>query len=207
MLKSATTRVKTTPQRLHGIISTSPARWSVCNLSTPASCVFLAWVEKGMGSLKLMISYWSFFADPQFKEDISGRLCHHYITKFCRPPNSKLKMGDQDPLHIARDGQEDSQTEFEIPHWLSFVVLTFTSSSFFFSLVSNSNSYLTSNTGYAHGGDMYSHQVEALYLKELLQSGTTDLWFDELTLGYPFFLAYHPLPCLLNVSLMILGES
>ena len=32
-------------------------------------------------------------------------------------------MGDQDPLHIATDGQEDSQTEFEIPHWLSFVVL------------------------------------------------------------------------------------
>ena len=72
---------------------------------------------------KLMIRYWSFFADPQFKEEICGRLCHHCITKFCRPQNSKLKMGDQDPLHIATDGQEDSQTEFEIPHWLSFVVL------------------------------------------------------------------------------------
>ncbi|CAH3185178.1 unnamed protein product, partial [Porites lobata] len=102
--------------------------------------------------------------------------------------------------------QEDSQTEFDIPLWLSFVVLISTSSSFFFSLVSNSNPFLTSNTGYADGGDMYSHQVEALYLKELLQGGTTDLWFDELTLGYPFFLAYHPLPCLLNASLMILGE-
>ena len=116
-------------------------------------------------------------------------------------------MGDQDPLHITTDGQEDSQTEFDIPHWLSFIVLFSTSSSFFFSLVSNSNPFLTSNTGYADGGDMYSHQVEALYLKELLQSGTTDLWFDELTLGYPLFLAYHPLPCLLNASLMILGES
>ena len=116
-------------------------------------------------------------------------------------------MGDQDPLQIAGDGQEDSQTEFDIPNWLSCVVLFSTSSSFFFSLVSNSNSYLTSNTGYAHGGDMYSHQVEALYLKELLESGTTDLWFDELTLGYPLFLAYHPLPCLLNACLMILGES
>ena len=108
---------------------------------------------------------------------------------------------------MATDSQEDSQREFDIPHWLSFVVLFSTSSSFFFSLVSNSNPFLSSNTGYAHGGDMYSHQVEALYLKELLQSGTTDLWFDELTLGYPLFLAYHPLPCLLNASLMILAES
>ena len=116
-------------------------------------------------------------------------------------------MGDQDPLQIAGDGQEDSQTEFDIPNWLSCVVLFSTSSSFFFSLVSNSNSYLTSNTGYAHGGDMYSHQVEALYLKELLESGTTDLWFDELALGYPIFLAYALLPCLLNASFMILGKS
>ena len=115
-------------------------------------------------------------------------------------------MGAQDPLDTATDSQEDSHTEFDIPLWLSFVVLISTSSSFFFSLVSNSNPFLTSNTGYADGGDMYSHQVEALYLKELLQGGTTDLWFDELTLGYPFFLAYHPLPCLLNASLMILGE-
>ena len=116
-------------------------------------------------------------------------------------------MGAQDPLDTATDSQEDSQTEFDIPLWLSFVVLISTSSSFFFSLVSNSNPFLTSNTGYAHGGDMYSHQVEALYLKELLQGGTIDLWFDELTLGYPLFLAYHPLPCLLNASLMVLGES
>ena len=54
---------------------------------------------------------------------------------------------------------------------------------------------------------MYSHQVEALYLKELLESGTTDLWFDELALGYPIFLAYALLPCLLNASFMILGKS
>ena len=54
---------------------------------------------------------------------------------------------------------------------------------------------------------MYSHQVEALYLKELLKRGTTDLWFDELAWGYPIFLAYAPLPCLLNASFMILGES
>ena len=152
-----------------------------------------------------MISDWPFSQIPNLKR-ISGRSRHSCTTKFCRPQNSKLKMGAQDPLDTATDRQEDSQTEFDIPLWLSFVVLISTSSSFFFSLVSNSNPFLTSNTGYAHGGDMYSHQVEALYLKELLQGGTTDLWFDELTLGYPFFLAYHPLPCLLNASLMILGE-
>ena len=116
-------------------------------------------------------------------------------------------MGDQDPLHMTTDCEEHSHTKFDIPHWLSFIVLFSTSSSSFFSLVSNSNPFLTSDTGYMDGGDMYSHQVEALYLKQLLESGTTDLWFDELTLGYPFFLAYHPLPCLLNASLMILGES
>ena len=116
---------------------------------------FLFGWNKEWDAQKLMIRYWSFFADPQFKEEICGRLCHHCITKFCRPQNSKLKMGDQDPLHMATDGQEDSQTEFEIPHWSSFVVLH----RFFLSLVSNSNSYLTS-TGYTDGGDMYSHQVE-----------------------------------------------
>ena len=160
-----------------------------------------------MTCLKLRDKRLALFRRSQVKEDISGRSRHYCITKFCRPQNSKLKMGDQEPLHMTTDGQEDSQTEFDIPHWLIFIVLFSTSSSFFFSLVSNSNPFLTSNTGYAHGGDMYSHQVEALYLKELLQSGTTDLWFDELTLGYPFFLAYHPLPCLLNASLMILAES
>ena len=63
-------------------------------------------------------------------------------------------MGDQEPLHMTTDGQEDSQAEFDIPHWLIFIVLFSTSSSFFFSLVSNSNPFLTSNTGYAEGGDM-----------------------------------------------------
>ena len=113
-------------------------------------------------------------------------------------------MGDH-PSHM--DSIRVNSTQFDIPLWLSLLVLISISSSFFFSLASNSNPYLTSNAGYADGGDMYSHQVEALYLKELLQSGTTDLWFDEVTLGYPFFLAYHPLPCLLNSSLMILTES
>ena len=124
MLKSATTRLQKAPQRLHGIISTSPASWSVClTCARRHLAPFLLGWNKEWDAQKLMISCWPFFADPQFKEEICGRLCHHCITKFCRPQNSKLKMGDQDLLHIATDGQEDSQTEFDIPHWLSFVVL------------------------------------------------------------------------------------
>lgn len=98
-------------------------------------------------------------------------------------------------------------TEVDIPRWLSLLVLFSVSSSVFLALVLNANPYLTSTSGYADGGDMYSHQVEALYLKELLQRGTTDLWFDEVTLGYPFFLAYHPFPCLFTSSLMVFTES
>ena len=158
---------------------------------------FLFGWNKEWDAQKLMISYWSFFADPQFKEEISGRLCHHCITKFCRPQNSKLKMGDQDPLHIATDGQEDSQTEFEIPHWLSFVVLHRFSCHW---------SPTLTPTWQALGIRMEVICTH-IKLKELLESGTTDLWFDELALGYTIFLAYAPLPCLLNASFMILGES
>jgi len=102
--------------------------------------------------------------------------------------------------------REDDSEEMDIPPWLSCIVLFSVSSSLFVALVLNSNPYLTSSSGYADGGDMYSHQVEVLYLKELLQNGTTDLWFDEVTLGYPFFLAYHPFPCLFTSGLMILAE-
>ena len=111
-----------------------------------------------------------------------------------------------DPSLLDDRGQEVT-TEFDIPQWLSSLILSSVSFSLFLALALNSNPYLTSNTGYASGGDMYSHQVETLYLKELLQSGTTDLWFDEVTLGYPFFLAYHPFPCLFTSSLMIVTES
>ncbi|XP_068686383.1 uncharacterized protein [Montipora foliosa] len=100
-----------------------------------------------------------------------------------------------------------SSQENDIPLWLSLLILFSVSLSLFLALVLNSNPYLTSTTGYADGGDMYSHQVEALYLKELLQNGSTDLWFDEITLGYPFLLAYHPFPCLFTSVLMILTES
>lgn len=105
------------------------------------------------------------------------------------------------------DCHTEEVTEVDIPRWLSLLVLFSVSSSVFLALVLNANPYLTSTSGYADGGDMYSHQVEALYLKELLQRGTTDLWFDEVTLGYPFFLAYHPFPCLFTSSLMVFTES
>lgn len=111
-------------------------------------------------------------------------------------------MRDRSP-----SGQEANTEAEDIPQWLTLLVLFSVSSSLFLALALNSNPYLTSTSGYADGGDMYSHQVEALYLKELLQNGTTDLWFDEVTLGYPYFLAYHPFPCLFTSSLMILTES
>ena len=117
-----------------------------------------------------------------------------------------LKMGE--PSRVVSSQEVYTKTrEIDIPRWLSLLVLISVSLSLFLALGLNSNPYLTSRTGFADGGDMYSHQVEALYLKELLQSGTTDLWFDEVTLGYPFFLAYHPFPCLFTSSLMMLTES
>jgi len=115
-------------------------------------------------------------------------------------------MGE--PSRVVSSQEVYTKTrEIDIPRWLSLLVLISVSLSLFLALGLNSNPYLTSRTGFADGGDMYSHQVEALYLKELLQSGTTDLWFDEVTLGYPFFLAYHPFPCLFTSSLMMLTES
>lgn len=112
-------------------------------------------------------------------------------------------MGERSSEDSTR---ELATVEIDIPLWLSLLVLISASLSLFLALALNSNPYLTSTTGYADGGDMYSHQVEVLYLKELLQNGTTDLWFDEVTLGYPFFLAYQPFPCLFTSSLMMLTE-
>lgn len=95
----------------------------------------------------------------------------------------------------------------DIPQWFSLLIVLSVSSSVFLGLAINCNPYLTSETGYADGGDMYSHQIEILYLKEILQSGATDFWFDEVTLGYPLFLAYSPFPCLVTSITMILTES
>lgn len=114
-------------------------------------------------------------------------------------------MGDRSRVDPTQGVSNAAETD--IPQWLSLLVLFSVSISLFLALVLNSNPYLTSKSGYADGGDMYSHQVEALYLKELLRNGTTDLWFDEITLGYPFFVAYHPFPCLFTSSLMFLTES
>ena len=66
--------------------------------------------------------------------------------------------------------------------------------------------YLSSPTGYADGGDMYSHIAEALHLKELIQNRTSNFWYDKATLGYPMFTAYHPLPCFLTALNMLLLE-
>ena len=109
-------------------------------------------------------------------------------------------MSDQSLLH-------PKAAELDIPLWLCLLVLFSVSCSVFVALCFEANPYLTSRGGYADGGDMYSHQVEALYVKDLLQSGTTDFWFDEVTLGYPLFLGYHPFPCLFTAVMMVLTES
>eukprot|EP00794_Sanderia_malayensis_P011056 gene11056-12223_t len=52
------------------------------------------------------------------------------------------------------------------------------------SLIYYNPSYLLSETGYADGGDMYSHIIEAIHLKERLENGASDFWFDKVSLGF-----------------------
>ncbi len=74
------------------------------------------------------------------------------------------------------------------------------------SVLFHSPKYLYSPIGFADGGDMYSHIAEAIHLKELLQNGTTNFWFDQVSLGYPMFTAYQPLPCFFVAFVMALFD-
>lgn len=105
------------------------------------------------------------------------------------------------------DLSEQPREEAEdLPRWLAYLTVIAVSLSVPVSLSLNGSSYLSSSTGYGDGGDMYSHIVEALHVKTVLQHGVTDFWFANCTLGYPMFLAYHPLPCLLVGTLMAATE-
>ena len=156
---------------------------------------------------KLMISYWSFFADPQFKEEICGRSCHHCINTFCRPQNSKLKMGDQEPLHMTTDGQEDSQTEFDIPiGW---------SSLFCFPRVHHFSSHWspTLTRSWQATLGMRGRWYVLTSSRSTLLERTSSKWNNRslvrwINIGLPHLSCVCPVPtCLLNASLMILGES
>ena len=94
----------------------------------------------------------------------------------------------------------------DLPRWVAHLTVLAVSLSIPVSLFVNGSNYLTSWTGYADGGDMYSHIVEALHVKSELQRGSMDFWFAGCTLGYPMFLAYQPLPCLFVGSLMAVTE-
>lgn len=66
--------------------------------------------------------------------------------------------------------------------------------------------YLCSNEGFADGGDLYSHFIESFHIKENLQNGITNFWFNQTTLGYPLFTAYQPLPGFFVAICMVLFE-
>lgn len=99
-----------------------------------------------------------------------------------------------------------SKQNNDIPSWLSLFIVASVSASVPLSVVLFSSKYLTSETGFADGGDMYSHITEALYIKEQFQLGKTDLWYSGVTLGYPILMAYQPLPCLITAITMIAAE-
>ncbi|XP_048588523.1 uncharacterized protein LOC116617869 isoform X2 [Nematostella vectensis] len=98
-------------------------------------------------------------------------------------------------------------TSCDIPKWLSYLLVFASSASIPLSLVTHSNHFLQSPEGYADGGDLYSHFVEACHVRTLLKQGVTDFWFDGLTLGYPLILAYQPLPMLLSAFAMMITEG
>lgn len=105
-----------------------------------------------------------------------------------------------------RSDLRDIGVPCDIPRWLSLIIVLAASASIPLALLYHSSNYLTSAFGLADGGDMYSHFTEALHLKQQLQQGKTDLWYDGVTLGYPIFLAYQPLPCCVTATFMAMLE-
>lgn len=100
----------------------------------------------------------------------------------------------------------DIDVPCDIPRWLSLIIVLAASASVPLALLHHSSNYLTSAYGLADGGDMYSHFTEALHVKQQLQRRETDLWYDGVTVGYPIFLAYQPLPCSITAAFMALLE-
>ncbi|MBI2376901.1 MAG: hypothetical protein HYV07_23075 [Deltaproteobacteria bacterium] len=61
-------------------------------------------------------------------------------------------------------------------------------------------------TGSPYGDDLSSHLAEILHIARTLRAGRSDFWFDGANLGYPLFVAYHPLPSLvLGVVSAVVG--
>ena len=85
---------------------------------------------------------------------------------------------------------------------LGTIVMTITSLLTPLTVLYHNPRYLFSMTGFADGGDMYSHFAEAVHVKEQMENGIFNFWFDQVSLGYPMFTAYQPLPCFLIASLM-----
>ena len=55
---------------------------------------------------------------------------------------------------------------------------------------------LLAQTGAARGNDLSSHLAVGSYVWDELTHGRADLWFDQVNLGVPLFVAYPPLPAL-----------
>ena len=66
--------------------------------------------------------------------------------------------------------------------------------------------YFYAESGFADGGDLYSHFVEANHVKDQLRNGIVNFWFNQASLGYPMFTAYQPLPCFLMAIAMLALE-
>lgn len=66
--------------------------------------------------------------------------------------------------------------------------------------------FLTSQTGYVNGGCVNQHFLEAKYLKDLLQNGTTNFWFPGNSLGYPMYITLQPLPSAVTALAFMLFE-
>lgn len=107
---------------------------------------------------------------------------------------------------VYRSVSSEHRNNIDIPAWLSLLIVFAVSASIPASLVFFSSDYLSSERGFADGGDMYSHITEALYIKEQFQCGETNLWYDSVTLGYPMYIAYQPLPSLVAATTMVIFE-
>ena len=94
----------------------------------------------------------------------------------------------------------------DMPQWLSAITLTIIFSIIPISVFVVNPPYLTSATGYAIGGHIYMHMVEAIKVKDLLRNLTTNFWFDGSSLGYPMFMKSHPLSCISTAIVMLLTE-
>lgn len=94
----------------------------------------------------------------------------------------------------------------DIARFLPVVVLSVCCVSIIVTIKIQNPTFLTSQSGYVNAVSINQHFLEAKYLKDFLQNGTSNFWFPDNSLGYPMYVTLQPLPGFVTALAFILFE-